>query len=310
MFNIATTCIVRYGWCRGWGKKSVICRVKTVSNRFGGRIARSMIGGVLCTLGLGQVAHGADAPPPPAQSTASSDWIVTLGASGRYGPRFDGARSYTVYGMPSVSFRRANEPAIFTAPDDNFDYAVFGSPWFRVGPVASLRGERSEKSDARLLGLDKVPWTVEAGVFGEVWPIENTLRIRVEILHGLRENAGTVANFSADLVKKVGPYTVSGGPRVSVADDDFMQFHFGVTPAAAMRNGFVQPFDAKAGFKSAGYNLSVSYQWSPAWKSTIWQNYDRLVDDAGRSPITSRLGSPNQFSLGLATYYSFGLPLK
>ncbi len=147
-------------------------------------------------------------------------------------------------------------------------------------------------------------------MFGELWPVENTLRTRVEILHGLRERAGTVANFSADLIGKAGPYTISGGPRVSVADGDFMQFHFGVTPAAAMRNGLVQPFDARAGFKSAGYNISVSYQWSPAWKSTIWQSYDRLVDDAGRSPITSKLGSPDQFSLGLATYYSFGLPLK
>ena len=289
----------------------MICPAKTVASRFGGQIARLMIGAVLCILGLGQFAQAADAAPPPVEQTVSSDWIVTLGASGRYGPRFDGARSYTVYGLPSVSFRRANEPPIFTAPDDNFDYAVFGSPWFRVGPVANLRSERSDKSDAQLLGLDKVPWTIEAGVFGELWPIENTLRTRVEILHGLRENAGTVANFSADLVgRSWDRIPFSGGPRVSVADGDFMQFHFGVTPAAALRNGLVQPFDAKAGFKSAGYNLSVSYQWSPAWKSTIWQNYDRLVDDAGRSPITSKLGSANQFSLGLATYYSFGLPWK
>jgi outer membrane scaffolding protein for murein synthesis (MipA/OmpV family) len=274
------------------------------------QIALLAVGAVFCTLGLGQIAQAADAALPPVEPTISSDWIVTLGASARYGPRFDGARSYTVYGLPSVSFRRANEPPIFTAPDDNFDYAVFGSPWFRVGPVASLRGGRTDKSDAQLLGLDKVPWTIEAGIFGELWPVEGTLRTRVEILHGLREHAGTVANFSADLVGKVGAYTVSGGPRVSVADGDFMQFHFGVTPAAAMRNGLVQPFDAKAGFKSAGYNLAVSYQWSPAWKSTIWQSYDRLVDDAGRSPITSRLGSPDQFSLGLAAYYSFGLPWK
>jgi outer membrane protein len=292
------------------GRKTVICPAKTVSNRLGGEFARTAIGAVLCGLGLGQIAHGADAGPPPVESPVSSDWIVTLGVSGRYAPRFDGARNYTVYALPSLSVRRAYEPPIFTAPDDNFDYAVFSSPWFRAGPVANLRGERSDKSDAPLFGLDKVPWTIEAGVFGELWPVENILRTRVEVLHGLRDGAGTVANFSADLVGRAGQFTVSGGPRVSVADADFMQFRFGVTPAAAMRNGLVQPFDAKAGFKSAGYNLSLSYQWSPAWKSTIWHNYDRLVDDAARSPITSKLGAANQFSLGLAAYYSFALPLK
>jgi outer membrane scaffolding protein for murein synthesis (MipA/OmpV family) len=288
----------------------VICAFTTVSKRFGESLLRSVAGIVLCTLGLTPLAYAADAVPPPAEQLSSSDWIVTLGVAGRYGPRFEGSRRYTVYGIPSVSFRRANEPAAFSAPDDNIDYALFGSPWFRVGPVASLRSGRSDRSEAQLLGLGNIPWTIEAGVFGELWPIENTLRTRVEVLHGLRERAGTVANFSADLVRKTGPFTVSGGPRLSIADNDFMRLHFGVTPAAALRNGLVQPFEANAGFKSAGYNLSVSYEWSQAWKSTVWQNYDRLVEDAGRSPITSRLGSPNQFSLGLATYYSFGMPLK
>jgi outer membrane scaffolding protein for murein synthesis (MipA/OmpV family) len=254
--------------------------------------------------------YAADAVPPPAEHPSPSDWIVTLGVAGYYGPRFEGSRHYTVYGLPSVSFRRGDEPATFSAPDDNIDYALFGSPWFKVGPVAGLQSGRSARSEAQLLGLDKIPWTVEAGVFGEFWPIENTLRTRVEVLHGLQQRAGTVANFSVDLVRITGPYTVSAGPRVSIADYDFMQLHFGVTPAAALRNGLVQPFEANAGFKSVGYNLSISYEWSQAWKSTVWQNYDRLVEDAGRSPITSKLGSPNQFSLGLATHYSFGVSLK
>jgi outer membrane scaffolding protein for murein synthesis (MipA/OmpV family) len=281
-----------------------------VSSHFRRRLAYAVAAGVLCGVPVGEFACAADAVPPPAVPAAASDWIITVGAIGRYGPRFDGSRSYTIYGLPSLSFRRTGEPPVFSAPDDNFDYALLASPWYRVGAVAGLTGERSAKSDARLLGLDKVPWTVEAGAFGEVWPIENTLRLRVEVMHGLRENAGTVANFSADLVQKFGLYTISGGPRVSVADRDFMQFHFGVTPAAALRNGLVTPFDARAGFKSAGYNLSVSYEWSQAWKSTVWQNYDRLVDDAARSPVTSKLGSANQFSFGVASYYSFGWPLK
>jgi outer membrane protein len=286
----------------------VICTSVNVSDRFCGWLVHTMVGAVLFSIGAGGPAHAADAAPPPVEPTTTSDWIITLGASGHYAPRFDGARSQMFYGLPAVSFRRANEPPIFTAPDDNFDYEILGSPWFRVGAVASLHGERSEKSDARLRGLDKVPWGIKAGAFGEVWLSENTLRARMEVLYGVRERAGTVANLSVDLVQKFGPYTLSGGPRVSVADNDYMQYNFGVTPAAALRNGMVQPFDAHAGLKSAGYNLSISYEWSHAWKSAIWQNYDRLVDDAARSPITSKFGSPNQLSHGLVTYYSFGWP--
>lgn len=44
---------------------------------------------------------------------------------------------------------------------------------------------------------------------------------------------------------------------------------------------------------------------SPTWATTGWLRYDRLVGDAGASPITTKLGTANQVSFGLILSYSF-----
>jgi MipA family protein len=92
-----------------------------------------------------------------------------------------------------------------------------------------------------------------------------------------------------------------------LADGDSMQFLFGVSDAASIRNGRVGPFNADAGVQSVGANATVSYDWSEDWKFTVFGRYDRLVGDAADSPITKEFGSPDQFTVGAGVAYSFHL---
>lgn len=249
------------------------------------------------------------AEPAPALLSAepASAWVVSLGGSGQIGPKYDGAGKAGFSGLPSLSWRRANEEAGFSAPDDGLDYAVFDNKVFSFGPVASLRAGRYSGTDRKLTGLRDVPWTIEAGAFAEFWPIQNRLRTRVEIRQGFHGHHGVVADFSADWVEKFDAFTLSGGPRLALGDTAFMRRNFDVSPGEALANSRLTPFKATGGVKSAGVGVALDYQWSPTWKTTVYTKYERLLSDADHSPIVRVLGQRDQVSFGLGATYSFKL---
>lgn len=237
-------------------------------------------------------------------STATDPWIVSIGAMGTWGPRWDGASTSGPGGMPSFSFRRASEPEEFSAPDDNFDFTLFSNGRLRIGPVAALRSGRFEQGSG-LAGIRNYPWTLEAGAFVEFWPIEQRLRLRAELRHGVRDNDGFVADLMADFVQPIGRLTLSGGPRLALADARVMGIKFGVSPVAALRNGTLPAYDPNGGVVSVGMAAAQSYTWSEEWTTTAYQRYDYLVGEAAHSPIVRRAGSRSQFTLGLGATYSF-----
>lgn len=243
------------------------------------------------------------APPPPAPDL----WIVTLTGTVQAGPRYPGSDRFSLSGYPSLSYRRAGTPARFSAPDDGLSIALVDTGWFRAGPVARFQGGRSREADPDLFGLRRVRWAVEPGAFVEFWPVDR-VRARFEIRHGVNGHHGFVANAGIDIVQPVGPLTLSIGPRLAFGDDAFTQTYFGVTPFEAALNPFVHPYRARGGITSIGLLGAATYVWSPQWATTLFAGYDRLVGDAGASPITRRIGSPHQLTVGARLSYSFTMP--
>ena len=238
----------------------------------------------------------------------ASEWIVTLGGSIALSPRYDGAPRYSVWGMPSISVRRADEAEGFSAPDDGLDFALISGERYAIGPVFTLRGGRYRSSNHDLNGLRDVPWTIESGVFAEYWPIKDRLRMRIEVRHGFRGRAdGFVGDLSVDWVERIGDFTISGGPRASLADSDYMDANFGVLPTEAALNRRVWAYDPGPGLKAVGFETAVAYRWSPTVSTTAFARYDRLVRDAAASPVVTRLGSRNQVTVGTEFTYSFAV---
>lgn len=249
-------------------------------------------------------AQGALAADQSAPAPAGNEWIVTLRAGGVATPNFQGSDRYGLFPTGGISFRRANEPWKFSAPDDGFGFAIYDSPAVRFGPVARYTTGRYLSDDHRLFGLDKIKWTVEPGLFLELYPVDN-LRARMEIRRGLNGHDGWVGNLGLDWIQRMGSFTLSGGPRMALGDGEYMNTMFGVTPGEAALNGQVIPFKARGGVKSLGASAALSYAWSPEWSTTVQGGYNRLVGDAGDSPITRAFGSKDQFTFGLSAAYSF-----
>jgi MipA family protein len=253
-------------------------------------------------------ALAADFPEPAPQmysAAPASGWIVTLKATAIAAPEFEGSDDYTAIAYPSISFRRADAPYRFSAPDDGISFGLLELDKLRVGPVARFRGERDDSGKRD--GLDEVDWTIEAGLFAEFWPLE-WLRARGEIRYGFNGHEGFVADVGLDAVQHTGAWVLSIGPRVGFGDGAYMSSYFSVSDDEALANSRIDDsFDADAGIRYFGAAASATYQFNEQWSTTLFGSYNHLVGDAADSPIVRDLGSEHQFQVGLSLAYSFGV---
>ncbi|MDQ8730232.1 MipA/OmpV family protein [Bradyrhizobium sp. LHD-71] len=235
---------------------------------------------------------------------ASSEWLVTVGAWTYAQPEFEGSNDLTFGASPIINIRRRGEREWLSLPNDHGGPTLFSTANFRFGPSFNFVRERDD--DDALRGLGSVDWALEVGAFAEFWPAD-FFRTRVEVRRGFNGHEGFVADLSADAVWRLAPaWTLTAGPRLSVADGEYMSTYFSVSPFQSITSGLAR-YDAKGGFKSAGVGSSLTYQWTPAVATTAFVEYERLLGDAAKSPIVEDRGSPDQLTVGMGVKYTFSV---
>ncbi len=264
------------------------------------RYALSAAAGVALMFGAGRLHAESLTDPTPA-----SGWIVTVRGNAGFSPNYDGSKDLSPYLLPGLSMRRPNSPVSFSAPDELPGFALYDNGFIKGGLTGRVRGPRQQSTYAELHGVHDIDWTIEGGGFAEFWTLEK-LRARVELRQGFWGHHGEIADFYLDWVERHGPWTLSLGPRFSLADQSYLNKYFGVSGYEALVNGNLYPFTPSGGgAKSLGATGSLSYQWSEAWSTSAYLKYNRLVGDAAASPIPTQIGSRNQFTFGLSVAYSF-----
>ncbi|WP_018263465.1 MipA/OmpV family protein [Methylobacterium sp. WSM2598] len=241
-----------------------------------------------------------EAPPPM--------WVVTLSANVQAMPQYPGSKDYTGIVYPSGSIRRLGEPKRFSAPDDGISFALYDSPSLRIGPTARiLTGRYFGDNRKALFGFKDVRWSVEPGIFVEFWPIP-ILRARGELRHGVFGHHGLVGTVALDYVQPVDRFVLSLGPRFNFGDESFARRYFGVTPDEAALNGLVTPYRPDT-YVTVGALAALTYTFNEQWSATGYASYNRIVADAGASPLVrGRFGTPDQFIFGTRVDYSFTMP--
>jgi outer membrane protein len=241
------------------------------------------------------------APPP------NPGWTIALGAEARVLPRYQGSEDYIFVPVPLIDVRRAGTPARFHSPRDNFGVAILDTGRFEAGPVATVEFARRVKHNPGLQGLGNVATTLEVGGYFNYW-FTDWLRGRAELRQGFGGHHGIVSDEALDVVVPVTPqWTLSGGPRMTVATKAANEPYFGVTPAQSEASG-LPVFDAGGGVRSVGIGTQARYQWNAQWASHAYFEYNRLTGDPGSSPLVTMRGSPNQAMIGFGTTYSFDIP--
>ena len=204
--------------------------------------------------------------------------------------------------FPMLEVRRAGTPRKFSSPRDGVSFGLLDSRRFQAGPTVKVRFPRKESSDNDLRVLGDVDWTLEAGAFVEYWPAD-WLRGRVELRQGIGGHHGLVSDLMADVVVPVTPQlTLSGGPRLTLASASATAPYFSITPAQSAGSG-LPVYAASGGLRSLGAGAQAPYEWSKAWATPIFIEYERLAGAAGNSPPVSTRGTRDQVQAGLGVTY-------
>jgi MipA family protein len=249
------------------------------------------------------------AQPQGFLDTIPGDWTVTVGVQGKVQPAFEGAKKYEIEPVPVFSLRRRGTVPRFSSPFDSASISLIDVGGFHFGPAGKYKSGRKEGDyPAELRGLGDVDFTIEAGFFAEYWP-GDWLRTRVELRRGFGGHDGFVADLSADVIRSFDErWTLSAGPRLSLADSNALAPYFGISATQSALSG-LPAFDAKGGLHSVGAGAQLRYRWTPQWEVRGYVEYSRLLGDAASSPLVTERGSPDQFTFSLGVSYSFDIKL-
>ncbi|MCC2975461.1 MipA/OmpV family protein [Sphingomonas sp. PL-96] len=217
-------------------------------------------------------------------------------------PSFPGSDSMRLRPLIDIARTRGNEPFPFEAPDEAAGPILWRSNGWQLGPALGVEGKRSRKDTDGL--LPKVGFTVELGGFVQ-YQLAPSLRLRTEVRQGIGGHKGLIGTVSADYVARDrDQWLFSIGPRVTLTNDRYHRAYFGVDPASAAASG-LSAYKADGGLQAVGAGTGFLYQLTPRWGLYSYAKYDRLVADAGRSPVVRAFGSRNQLSGGVALSFTF-----
>lgn len=239
-------------------------------------------------------------------AAASSDWIITLGGWGNLSPEYDGSRHYDFGGSPIVDFRRVGSKEWLSLPKDGIDYELFEIDNFRAGPVGNIRWDFGHTEDRGLkeIGNTGIDLSLEIGAFAEYWPAD-FWRARIEARNAVFGAEGWVFDFSSDIVWHPAPqWTLAAGPRLSLADQDYMNAYFGVNSQKA-QSLQLSKYNASGGPRSVGAGLYAEYKATDQLSTMASFEYERLEGSAADSPLVREDGSPDQFTFAIGAKYSF-----
>lgn len=242
----------------------------------------------------------------PAWSAAhaqdSDDLRVRVGLGAQLRPEFVGADERKVGPLWDLDFARGTNEFAFEAPDYSFGVPVVSTGGFSFGPAGNLASKRENSDVGAPVG--SVPMTIEAGAFAN-YEVSKSFYLHAELLKGIGGHKGIVGTLGADQVWRDGDrYVFSLGPRVIFSDARYQRAYFGVTPAAALASGLPE-YRPSGGIHGVAVASGLSYQFNPRWGLFGFARYERLVGDAGKSPIVREFGSRNQLSGGLGLNYTF-----
>ncbi|MGZ8998209.1 MAG: MipA/OmpV family protein [Allosphingosinicella sp.] len=244
------------------------------------------------------------ASPALAQETEGRGRLISLGGGVNLKPKFPGSDEIGISPLPFFDIRREGSPLTFEAPDEGSGMSLIGDAGgFEFGPTVQFMGKRQEEDVGAPVG--DVGFTVEVGAFAQAFLTDN-FRVRVEGRKGLGGHEGLTGDVSADFVlRDRDSYIFSIGPRARWADNDYHDAYFGVTAPVALASG-LPAYNPGSGFHSVGVVAGFTRMLGRSVGLFTHAGYDRLIGDGADSPIVRTYGSRDQFSGGVALFFTFG----
>jgi MipA family protein len=237
-----------------------------------------------------------------AQSKSDRQYVLDLGAGVMAQPRYPGSDETIFVPYPLIAVSKFFLPGYGQIDESNSTRRL------SIYPSFNYIGKRNSSDSNELEGLKDVDWALEAGIgisYRYDW-----IRGFAEVRQGFNGYSGQVAQFGIDLIGNPSEdLELRFGPRAGWGSANYMDTYFGISGSEAAASPlYDKAYKADAGFNTVGLAGSASYSLSDDWKLHALVGWDRLVGDAGNSPIVKE-GSENQYYAGAGLTYRFAFDL-
>ncbi|MFM8746466.1 MAG: MipA/OmpV family protein [Aestuariivirga sp.] len=232
------------------------------------------------------------------EQKSERQYVIDLGAGLMAQPRYPGSDETILVPYPLIAVGRFYVPGIGDAGGSDSTRRL------SVYPSFNFIGKREASDSDELEGMEDVDWSLEVGL-GVAYRY-NWLRGFVELRQGFNGYSGQVADFGLDVIATpTEDLTLTLGPRAGWGSDDYMKTYFGISAAEAAESPiYDKSYDAGAGFNTAGLAATANYKLTDTVTLRMLGGWNRLIGDAGDSPIVEE-GSENQFYGGAGLTYRF-----
>lgn len=254
------------------------------------------------------------------EDTALDGDYLTVGVGAIYGPSYEGSDDYVATPVPVVMGKlkgieitpRPGGAALNVLPDGK-DTKV----GFSFGPVATYSGNRnSQIEDPVVRSLGKLDAALYLG--------GNAGVTVYRLLHGYDSLTASAdvkwdvagAHGGMVVIPQISYFTpLSQGAIVTLnvsakhVDGDYADYYYTVTPEQSADSGLPQ-FDAKGGWASMGAGFLAGYDLDGNLLNGgaaifLLGSYNRLLNDAKRTPFTAIRGDADQWLIGAGVGYTF-----
>ncbi len=242
----------------------------------------------------------APSPTPYSVPGRSHDIVLEIGGGPVARPAYEGASEYEISPFGIFTLHYLWLPGFGEVKNgltrDGFSY----------GPSFRYLSKRESNDYSDLRGLNDIDASFEVG--GKFAYTFGLFRPWVAVRHGFGGHDGIVGETGLDFIIRPNAVTeITFGPRASFASGDYMRTYFGITPVESAVAG-LRAYAPGGGFKGAGAELGVRYEFNPEWAFVGSLAYERLIGGAANSPIV-KVGDPNQITATLGLTYRFALRL-
>lgn len=276
--------------------------------RFSAYWLSPFLSAIVAALSLGQ------ASPAHADTPGKS---LAVGAAVVVKPKYEGSADHDVFAIPLVipkfpetsdepasGFRKFRKRIKFRGLDD-VRLRGFNAGAFEFGLVSGYLTDRDEDDGERLGGLGDIDGGLSLGGYAALNVGNVTFDIAAfDKVSG--DDAGVQVRLGAETERRVSERVkIVARLGATIADDDYMQTYFGVTPSQAAASSFGLPaFSAGSGVKDVHVELGAEVMMSERWLVKAGGRYGRLLGDAADSPLVE---TEDQLSATLGVGYLFNL---
>jgi outer membrane scaffolding protein for murein synthesis (MipA/OmpV family) len=285
----------------------------------------------LLSLALVAACGAASAQTPAVNPMPDGSRDLYLGLGAVSAPRYEGARERRVAALPVLQFEWSN--GIFIS-GMSAGMHLSGAPSVEYGPLLALQPRRNESGNAngiggidsagqptlvvpqpplvvtrfaagssRLDGMDPIGARLLAGGFFNYY-LSPHLRLTSSLLYGSgNERKGATWRIGVQrIAAEAGSHhSVSLSAGLTLANRDYNQAFFGVSPTEAQRSGH-GAYQAAGGLKDAFVGARWNWALAPSWLVTSSLQGTRLLGSAKDSPLVER---PTNLTVSTALAYRF-----